>query len=77
MTKGKAVRETRATESETKKGRKKKQEERDVESEISALKLDKASDRTDDNAICPKCGVLFVDIDDLWRVFFFVTITQV
>ena len=49
-----------------KKGRNKKQEERDLESEISALKLDKASDRTDDNAICPKCGVLFVDIDDLW-----------
>ena len=47
-----------------KKGRNKKQEERDLESKINALKLDEASDRTDDNAICPKCGVLFVDRDD-------------
>ena len=38
---------------------------KDIESQMSAIKLDEESDE-DDEAICPSCGIVSTAVDDLW-----------
>ena len=41
---------------------------KDIESQMSAIKLDEESDEDDedDEAICPSCGIVSTAVDDLW-----------